>query len=287
MYLYAKNNGTQIVHMMELHFMYADYEVNAYPLRESERITKEGKMVKVWRDNEEEEAYRSSIEVLGFEFEQTMQTYMSFANPNAQVAIERWRNFMENHIEPLRASGWDIEIDENFNISFEYADAVVVDSSEEGDINPWFELSFFVEVGGRSVALMPIVASLLEEYDSIEEIPEKLNLQMEEGKFLHIESKDIKPILQTIFELFDKKEGDTLVIQPYDAHLIALDEDSPIIWKGAKEIKALALKLKNFKGIESITPAPTLTATLRDYQLFGLDWLHFLHTFRFSGILSR
>ena len=286
LYLYAKNDGTQMVHMMELHLMYDDYEVDAYPVRESELITKNGKLVKVWRDKAEEEAYRSSIEVLGFEFEQTLQTYMSFAQPSMQASIERWRDFMENHIETLRAMGWDIEIDKNFNFSFEYADAVVVDSSEEGDINPWFELSFFVEVGGRSVAFMPIVSSLLEEYDSIEDIPEKLNLQMEEGKFLHIESKDIKPILQTIFELFDKKEGDTLVIQPYDAHLIALDEDSPIIWKGAKELKALALKLKNFKGIESITPATTLNATLRDYQKFGLDWLHFLHTFRFSGILA-
>ena len=286
LYLFGKKNIAQTVHVMELHFMYEAYEFNVYPQHEHEIISQESKTVKIIRDTEQESSYRKIIESLGFEFDNFMQGYMSFAKPNMQQAIERWRDFMESKIETLRKEGWNIEIDESFNFSFEYADAVVIESTAEGDTNPWFELSFSVEVGGRSVSLLPIVSSLLDEYDSIEELPEKLNLQMEEGKFLHIESKEIKPILTTIFELFDKKEGDTLVIKPYDAHLLDLDEESDIIWKGAKELKELSLKLKNFKGIESITPAKTLNAELRDYQQFGLDWLHFLHTFRFAGILA-
>ncbi|MCD6211664.1 MAG: DEAD/DEAH box helicase family protein [Sulfurovum sp.] len=286
LYLYGKKNMSKTMHAMELHFMYEAYEYNAYPFHESEIVSQRNKILKVLRDREKERAYREVIELLGFEFDNFLQGYMSFAKPSMQEAIERWRNFMENHLEKLRESGWDIEIDESFNFSFEYADAIVVESAEGGDTNPWFELSFSVEVGGRSVALMPIVNSLLEEYDSVDEIPEKLNLEMEDGKFLHIESREIKPILNTIFELFDKKEGDTLVIKPYDAHLLELDEESNIVWKGAKELKELSLKLKNFKGIESVVPAKTLNATLRDYQQFGLDWLNFLHTFKFAGILA-
>ncbi len=286
LYLYGKRDQSKTIHAMELHFMYEDYEFNVYPMNNSEMISQGDVMVKIVRVTEKENVYRETVESLGFEFDNFLQAYMSLAKPNMQASIERWRDFMENHLEVLRASGWEIEIDESFNFSFEYADAVVVDSIEGGDTNPWFELSFSVEVGGRSVALMPIVSSLLEEYDSTEEIPEKLNLEMEEGKFLHIESKEIKPILKTIFELFDKKEGDSLIIKPYDAHLLELDEESTIIWKGAKELKELSLKLKNFKGIESVSPAKTLNATLRDYQQFGLDWLNFLHTFRFAGILA-
>jgi len=286
LYLYGKKNMSKTMHAMELHFMYEAYEYNAYPFHESEIVSQENKVLKVLRDGEKERTYREVIESLGFEFDNFLQGYMSFAKPSMQEAIERWRDFMENHLEKLRESGWDIEIDESFNFSFEYADAIVVESAEGGDTNPWFELSFSVEVGGRSVALMPIVNSLLEEYDSVDEIPEKLNLEMEDGKFLHIESREIKPILNTIFELFDKKEGDTLVIKPYDAHLLELDEESNIVWKGAKELKELSLKLKNFKGIESVAPAKTLNATLRDYQQFGLDWLNFLHTFKFAGILA-
>ncbi len=286
LYLYGKKNVGQTMHAMELHFMYGDYEVNVYPPREYEMVTQKNKTLKIVRKTEEETAHKEAIESLGFIYENTLQAYLSFANPSMQEAIERWRDFMENGIEPLRDAGWEIEIDESFNFSFEYVDAVVVDASEGGDTNPWFELSFSVEVGGKSVELLPIVASLLEEYDTVEEIPERLNLEMQEGRFLHIESKDIKPILKTIFELFDKQEGDSLVIKPYDAHLLELDEESDIIWKGAKELRELSLKLKNFKGIESVVPAKTLNAELRDYQQFGLDWLHFLHSFRFGGILA-
>jgi len=286
LYLYGRRDVSKTVHAMELHFMYGAYEYNVYPFHESEIVSQENKVLKVMRDEEKERTYREVIESIGFEFDNILNGYMSFAKPSMQEAIERWRDFMENHLEKLRESGWNIEIDESFNFSFEYADEIVVQSEEGGDTNPWFELSFSVEVGGRSVALMPIVASLLQEYDSIEEIPEKLNLEMEEGKFLHIESKDIKSILKTIFELFDKKEGDSLIIKPYDAHLLDLDEESDIVWKGAKELKALSLKLKNFKGIESVLPAKTLNAKLRDYQQFGLEWLNFLHIFRFGGILA-
>ena len=286
LYLYGNREASHTMHAMELHFMYGDYEVDAYPVNNTEMISQKDNMVKVLRDSEKERNSRNTVESLGFEFDNYLKAYLSFATPTMQVGIERWRDFIENRIEILRASGWEIEVDESFNFSFEYADEIVVESQEGGDTNPWFELSFSVEVGGRSVALMPIVSSLLQEYDSIDEIPEKLNLEMEEGKFLHIESKDIKPILKTIFELFDKKEGDSLIIKPYDAHLLELDEECDITWKGAKELKELSLKLKNFKGIESVMPAKTLNAKLRDYQQFGLDWLNFLHTFRFGGILA-
>ena len=286
LYLFGKKNASQTVHAMELHFMYGNYEVNVYPQREYEIVTQKNKALKIVRSTEEERVYTEAIESLGFIYENTLQAYLSFANPSMQEAIERWRDFIENRIEPLRDEGWEIEIDKSFNFSFEYVDAVVVDTAEGGDTNPWFELSFSVDVGGKSLELLPIVASLLEEYDTVEEIPERLNLEMQEGRFLHIESKDIKPILKTIFELFDKQEGDSLVIKPYDAHLLELDEESSIIWKGAKELRELSQKLKNFKGITSVTPAKTLNAELREYQQFGLDWLHFLHSFRFGGILA-
>ncbi|MCK4441823.1 MAG: DEAD/DEAH box helicase family protein, partial [Sulfurovaceae bacterium] len=249
-------------------------------------LTQDNKSIKIIRDLDIEQASIEIIEQAGFEFEPQVFGYLSFAKPSMQVAIERWREFIENQIPQLKEDGWQIEIDDNFNYQFEYIDTITVESSEGGDTNPWFELSFSVDIGGRTVALLPIVASLLHEFDSVEELPQKLNLELEEGKFLHINSKDIKPILQTIFELFDKKVGDNLVIKPYDAHLLDIDDEVEIIWKGAKELKELSKKLKNFKGIEAVEPAPNLQASLREYQQFGLNWLNFLHEFNFSRILA-
>lgn len=286
LYLYTHQNGSNKIHIMELHFMYGDYEVNCYPFKQSEPLIKEQKIINIIRDERAEKQFQEEITSLGFLFDTTRNGYISTTVPHKQAAIERWRVFTETHLLVLQQSGWKIEIDESFHFNFEYADAITIQSHEEGEMNPWFELSFSVEVQGKQVQLMPIISSLLEEYDVISEIPERINLELEEGKFLHLESKNIKPILKTIFELFDKKEGDALVIKPYDAHLLAIDEKSEIVWKGAKELKELALKLKNFQGIASIQPAKTLDATLRTYQQFGLDWLNFLYTFKFGGILA-
>ena len=287
LYLYAKRAQNSLAHIMQLEFLYDEYRLINYPKNPTQTITTDNKIIKINRDIEAERDYEKRVESFGFEYAMEILAYLIFAKPSMQVAIEKWRDFIENQIPMLKAEGWEIEIDDDFNLEFEYVDTISVESSEsDGDVNPWFELSFTVDIGGRSVALMPIVASLLEEFDSVDELPPKLNLELSEGKFLHIESKDIKPILKTIFELFDKRDGDSLIIQPYDAHLIDIDEQSDIVWKGAKELKELSQKLKDFNGIESVAPSPKLQASLRDYQQFGLDWINFLYSFRFGGILA-
>ncbi len=286
LYLHAQKNQNRLMHILQLEFLYGENRIINQPYHPTKMIASDNSMIKIVRDYDVERATEERIESFGFEYVDNLSSYLIFAKPSMQVAVENWRKFIENELPILRTEGWEIEIADEFNFEFEYMDTISVESSESDGVNPWFELSFNVDIGGKSVALMPIIASLLEEFDSVDELPERLNLELSEGKFLHIESKDIKPILRTIFELFDKKEGDSLIIQPYDAHLIDIDEDSDIIWKGAKELKELSQKLKDFKGIESVEPSPKLEATLRDYQQFGLEWIHFLYSFRFGGILA-
>ena len=286
LYIYGEKNLNKTVHCMKLSFLYEDYVISSHTKGETTILTQNNRTVKIIRDNQKEQEYRAVIEDLGFEFEPKRFAYLSLANPSMQVAIERWRLFTTEQVPQLIEQGWEIDIADNFNYQFEYMETITIESSEPDTINPWFELSFSVDIGGNRVALLPIVASLLQEFDSIEEIPPKLNLELEEGKFLHIDFKEIEPILRTIFELFDKKEGNSLVIKAFDAHLLDMDADMNVVWKGAKELKALSQKLKDFKGITSVTPSPNLQASLREYQQFGLDWLNFLHEFSFGGILA-
>ncbi|MFK5976597.1 MAG: DEAD/DEAH box helicase [Sulfurovum sp.] len=273
-------------HLMKLEFLYDEYKVASHSKGDTSVIFKNNQNIKVIRDIEKESSFRERIENLGFIFEPNSLAYLSSSDLSIQIAIERWREFMTDTIPILIEKGWEIDIADNFNYQFEYIDTVTVESSETTDTNPWFSLSFSVEIGGKKVSLLPIVSSLLKEFNSVEDLPPKLNLEMENGKFLHINAVDIKPILRTIFELFDRKDGDNLIIKPFDAHLLDIDEDADIIWKGATELKGLSKKLKNFKGIEPITPSPNLQAELREYQEFGISWLNFLHEFKFSGILA-
>ena len=289
LYLYGKRVENRTIHFLKLSFLYNDYKIESYDKREDFLAFYEDKNIKVIRDREGEKVYIDIIENLGFTFTDhpAILAYKSNTNSNMQVAIERWREFTEVQIPILQEDGWVVDIADNFNFQFEYIENITVESTNEGGgVNPWFELSFLVDIGGKTVSLLPIVTSLLQEFDTIDELPKKLNLELEEGKYLHINSKDIKPIMKIIFELFDKKEGDKLIINTFDAHLLDFDSDADIQWKGLKELKELSEKLKNFKGIEEIPPSKNLQAQLRDYQQFGLNWLNFLHDFSFGGILA-
>jgi len=45
-------------------------------------------------------------------------------------------------------------------------------------------------------------------------------------------------------------------------------------------------RLRSFEKIARQAPAASFTGELRPYQKYGVDWLHFLHDFRFGGILA-
>lgn len=53
-----------------------------------------------------------------------------------------------------------------------------------------------------------------------------------------------------------------------------------------QEIQAYKDKINDFAAIQSVKVPKKLKATLRDYQLEGLNWLHFLDEFQFGGCLA-
>jgi len=280
-----KRDDNKTMHIMQLSFEYEGHHFKSDSHATTNIVSETDKTIKIKRDTMEEDKSRERIESLGFIYEAhpLIEGYLSLANSSMQEAIERWRVFKEEIIPQLEDEGWNIEIDESFKYKFEYIDSIAVENASS-ETNDWFELSFSVDIGGRKLELLPIVAPLVAEFDSVDELPERLNLELEEGGFLHLESKEVKPILKTIFELFDKKEGNNLIVNPFDAHLLDIDAD--IEWKGLKELRELAQKLKDFKGITKVEASENLNANLRDYQMFGLDWLNFLHEFKFGGILA-
>jgi hypothetical protein len=214
------------MHLMQLGFDYNGEVFDSSSKSSVNNIYQEDKIIKIIRDIKKEEQCREVIESKGFTYESSydLNGYLSKATVSMQEAIERWRAFRELTIPKLKEQDWKITIDESFKYRFEYIDNIEM-QGKESEGNAWFELSFSVYIGGRKQPLLPIVTPLLEEFDSVKDLPEHLNLELEDGGFLHIPSKEVKPILQTIFELFDKKEGDSIFIHPYDAHLLDIDAD--------------------------------------------------------------
>ncbi len=283
---FMHENG-HTVHYIELSFLYDGYPIAAIPQKPF--FMKEDKkgLIKIIRDTETEKSVMTELEALGFRRieEEKQPRFYSVPEPNMQVAVERWRLFLEEQAELFQQRGWIIEIDPSFDFKFVHPDEITI-QTEESATHSWFDLTYEIRLENQKIALLPLVTTLLEEFDSPDALPPKLNLKLENGAWLHTDSKKIKPILQTVFELFDRVSENTIRLERHDAHLLEGFEDAHIRWKGSRELADLSRKLRSFSGIEPVTPAPTLQATLRDYQQHGLNWLNFLHEYRFGGILA-
>ena len=265
-------------------FLYDEYSIKYLPQLDFTSFYENGVRVEIQRDLVFEEKCKRSIEDFGFEVklrDDTLTVHLEKSNYQEQLKI--WSSFLESGLEQLRSEGWEIIRDDAFTLQFESNAEVVVESEAS---NNWFDLSFNLEFNGVSQAIAPLVSTIISEFNNLKEMPEIINVEVQENHFVSIETKQIKPILRTIIELFDKKQSDdSLRVSAYDAHLVDFIDDD-VIWRGSKDILQLSKKLKDFKGIQKVTPPECLNAQLREYQQDGLNWLGFLHEFKFGGILA-
>lgn len=265
-------------------FLYDDFLVKFYPRKEIDNRIKEYEKVEIMRDLEFELSAKERIESIGFLLEESHDNLVSkFKETNRQKELQLWKDFLNVEVEKLRSENWLIEKDEVFDMKFEPSSEVVVESEDKND---WFSLSFNLEFNGVSQPIAPLVSGIISEFDNFENMPKQLHIEVEPNHFVEVQSKQIKPILNTIIELLDKKDkDDNLKISSFDAHLLEFMDDD-VIWRGSKDILELSKKLKNFKGVKKAKPPKCLNATLREYQQDGLNWLNFLYEFKFAGILA-
>ena len=177
---------------LQLSFMYDKYEIKPYPFTEfTIRQTIHGN-IKIIRNNEFEKNIIKQIEEFGFkDLENTF-----IPNGEGQEKFLVWKNFL-NKLDEL--DGYEIEYD-NFNLEFRDDSEISVESEDE---KQWFSLSFEIKIGRKKYPLLPIIVPILKEIKSLDELPEKMTLPYEETKFITINTKEVKPILTTIFELLD------------------------------------------------------------------------------------
>ncbi|MBL4661855.1 MAG: DEAD/DEAH box helicase [Alcanivoracaceae bacterium] len=284
-HIFQREQEQGFAYLLEIQFIYADYTVDYLPRRAIATVFDDNSKTDIIRSFNDED---QSITILeNFGFEKTIvddKLFMSIPqNSDTQSALQKWNDFLNIHVKSLEESGWKIEFNDNFKMTFNNESEIIVESA---DTNDWFSLSFDINFDGNSYPLVPLVSSILSEFDEMDELPNSLYLQVKEGNYVKISTQDIRPILNTIYELFDKQDKDNnLVISPFDAHMID-DIENNVTWKGSKEILKLSKKLKDFSGIAKVKPPQCLQLSLRDYQQQGLNWLNFLYQFKFSGILA-
>ncbi|MDR3443324.1 MAG: DEAD/DEAH box helicase [Legionella sp.] len=199
-------------------------------------------------------------------------------------------------IPRLKSQGWQIEF-----ISSVYQEVVSADDVEwfsdlQESTTDFFSYQLGILVEGKTVSIVPLVAELIQHYsgDELDSLPDEqlVKLPLEDGRALQLEMGRIKPLVRLLlqFGLRHIDEQQHLQINKYQ--LILMQEAELAIeatrsrWQGAELLRDELKRLIKATDIPEIPVPQGLQAQLRDYQRYGLNWLQFLRTSRFSGILA-
>ena len=295
-------NDNMMVHIASLSFQYDNINYQAKTTEDLTpqhytRIT-ENTRYTVTRHLEAEQNALQTLNALQFEainIPPLGVTDLLLTAESIEASVEAWDNFQTHEVPKLEQAGWHIETDDSFTLEVALIDEWFVDL-EEHEGGDWFEMNLGFEIKGEPINLLPMLVQLLADYpdkealhDSLKSKPYQL-LPLEKGQWIKIPTQRILQIIDTIIELYDtdslNKDGTFTFSKHEGLHFNDLLNDPALRWKGADELKKLNKKLRGFSGIEAVELPKGLDATLRDYQKKGLDWLQFLRTYQFNGVLA-
>jgi superfamily II DNA or RNA helicase len=146
--------------------------------------------------------------------------------------------------------------------------SVSATAAEQGD---WFELDVAVFVGGGEPLTRDELRALLGAKGRYAEVRGKL-----------VDVGDLRSRQNLLSELTDRRRTGL-------ASLVAMrDELHEAFGEVAlpEEVERIRERLRNFSGIEEVEAPLAMALPLRDYQRRGLDFLSYLASFRFGGILA-
>ena len=268
-------------------FIYGDYSFAVDDVQQDFSIIKEhARTVKVNRNLDQEMAVIDVLKGLDvyclINEGQPQSTFNYWTKGEMPDAITEWLGFINTGIAQCKAAGMIVEMANDFDLNITEPE-LVIDVDDEED-SGWFSMSLTAEINGQQVELLPLIAAWLSQNREPEDDDELL-LPSPYGGFIKLNASAIRPIINLIEELFSEKD-DSLKIPLNRAMLLNELSAHEISLINGQRVKALADKLANFQGIESVSVPNTINATLREYQHEGLNWLCFLKEYGFGGILA-
>ncbi|ARH00607.1 DEAD/DEAH box helicase [Legionella micdadei] len=202
-----------------------------------------------------------------------------------------------NQVIPLlKNKGWRIEFAHSIYEEFIDADELEWFSELEEKGNDFFDYQLGILVDGKPVNIVPLVAELITQLgkDNIDNLPEneRVKLPLSEGKTLQMSLGRIKPLLRFLLQygLRHIKNEKSLQINRYQLVLMQETERAMASisarWQGNTMLQKQLQQLIHLTDLPTVETPRGLKTTLRDYQHQGLNWLQFLRTCRFGGILA-
>jgi len=219
----------------------------------------------------------------------THEAGLWFPSPVHGPVAEFWPWLRSRGREVLAASGWTFEVAQDVGYDVIDLDPENWVFSLTDDSTGWFHLSVGIDIAGKSIDLLPILADLLDKgalEESLEFPADGHFLHyLPDGTALRLPTARVRKILKHFAALIDPRrfKGGKMPLHPLDAAALGLAEFGI---EPPPRLAELAEKLSGFEGINP-EPAPEgLRAELRPYQLSGFRWMQFLARHELHGILA-
>ncbi len=258
-----------------LAFGYENYEVEADPKAPPLKVINEPgswSVIRIHRQREREAEYyqmltdaRYGLKRAGYEFGPAIFQLRARTHP---------LDFLTKCIPLLAQAGFEIYGQENLKSARLKAVTPTLRVSIVSGID-WFDIEAVAVYGDQAVSLREILKAARrgERY-----------IKLADGTFGQIPEE----WLQRYKHLFGMAEETEKGVRVHDTQLPLLEpllNDAAEV-QAAQEFQERRERLRTF---EKITPQPLprgFRGELRPYQKAGVDWLHFLHEYRFGGILA-
>lgn len=256
---------------------------------------------RIQRQPDAEKALRQSLKAMGF----SVATRQSKALPDTAGEMlqmpddQAWLEFARQGIGALREAGWEVEIKPDFAFNLHDIDDWYADVAEAPG-HEWFDLELGIVVNGQRHSLLPIVLHLLRSNPELlraselarrsddEHLLIDLNRARHDSQALRVALPyaRIKPLMATLGELYlSNDNGPSLRLAAPDAARLSMIDDMALTWRGGDRVRDFARRLRDSNRIDIAAPEG-LNATLRGYQLEGLNWLQTLRELEVGAILG-
>ena len=165
----------------------------------------------------------------------------------------------------------DIRLDESLAALAGGGKVDVTVSATAAEVGDWFDLDVSVFIGSGEPLTREELRALLGAKGRYAEVRGKL-----------VDVGDLRSRQNLLSELTDRRRTGlaSLVAMRDELHEAFGDVALP------EEVERIRERLRNFEGIQEVEPPEALALPLRDYQRKGLDFLAYLASFRFGGILA-
>jgi superfamily II DNA or RNA helicase len=292
--------------VLRLNFAYSGVELRSNAAGAHLFVADGNAVAALARDFEAETRARRLLEAFGAVELGCLETYEREDDSEADYLVRvdgdvhAFCSFSAYVIPQLRSLGFHVEIDDDYdyhvvdgNVPW-YATVTPESGEDDGD---WFGLELGVEIGGDRINLLPFLLDLVEnasEATSFKALARTSNHFMAiptgDGRYLPVPPERLKLLLKVLQELY-QGGGAGRGIRVHEFQCDALAE------LGEALGEADFLRIQNADGDDvrdvsgviarvRVEPPAGLEATLRPYQVEGLDWLQRLREHGAGGILA-